>query len=120
MVSVDTLDHSFYETPVTYNLRWKAVDTTSIHENGLVYDYFDITIQYSCKYDTVALTNSGAGQSLYVYTLGTEQNFAKTTTHTQSCPFTMVCEYYNNQTAMWTSYPDAPIKYCDVSNGITF
>lgn len=103
MVSVDTLDYGEYdsvtansgfETPVTYKLRWKAeVDTPSDHEDAIVYDYFDITIQYTCKFDTVALTNSGAGQSYYEYTLGTTtgNNFAKTTTHDQTCPFSMEC-----------------------------
>ena len=44
MVSTDTLDSTTYEEPATYKLRWKAVDTTSTHANGLVYDYFDIKI----------------------------------------------------------------------------
>lgn len=85
MVSVDTLDHATYETPITYKLRWKAVDTRSTHVNGVVYDNFDITIQYSCRYDTVTLTTTDEaedGASYYKYTLGTTQNFGKTTTHT--------------------------------------
>lgn len=122
MVSVDTLDSTTYVSPVTYKLRWKAVDTTSTHVNGLVYDDFDITIQYGCTQDTVALTNGGAGRSEWLYTLGATSgnNFAKTTTHSSGCPFTMVCEYYDTNAQTWTAWTDPPIKHCDVSNGVTF
>ena len=43
-VTVDTTDYMSYLEPVTYKLRWKAVNN---HNSGyVVYDYFDITIRY--------------------------------------------------------------------------
>ena len=55
-------DATTYEEPITYNLRWKAEDSTSEMDEAIVYDYFDVKIQYGCVADTVTLTNSGAGR----------------------------------------------------------
>ena len=51
-----------YETPITYKLRWKAQDSASEMDQSVVYDYFDVKIQYGCTQDTVSLINGGAGR----------------------------------------------------------
>ena len=76
-----------------------------------MYDVFDITIQYGCDADTVALT-SAAGQSEYIYVLRATQNFAYTSTHTAVCPFTMVCEYYDVSSQSWIAWPAIPNTVC--------
>ena len=92
IVTVDTVDNVTYQSPVTYNLRWKSTDARS----GLtVYDAFDITIQYGCTADTVALTNSGTGLDSFTYTIGDltgATDSLHTTTHASGCPLTMECE----------------------------
>ena len=113
---------------MTYNLRWKAEDSDSTTDEAVVYDYFDVTIQYGCTADTVVLTNSGAGRSTeFAYTIGdtsgTSNNFAKTTTHghsTSDCPIQMDCEYYNLDSQSWETYTDAPMKTCTMAGGLTF
>ena len=98
-----------YVRPITYKLRWKAEDADSEQEEGVVYDYFDITIQYGCTADTVVLTNSGDGRNTpFVYTIGdtsgTTNNFAKTTTHghtSDDCPISMDCQYWDESAGSW-------------------
>ena len=119
-------DATTYEEPVTYNLRWKAEDSTSEMDEAIVYDYFDVKIQYGCVADTVTLTNSGAGRdSQFEYQIGatTGNNFAATTTHgyaSSDCPITMDCEYYNEDSQSWETYTDAPMKLCTMAGGLTF
>ena len=113
---------------MTYKARWKAEDTDSIQPEGVVYDEFDITIQYGCTEDTVALTNSGSGRNTpFVYSIGdtsgTSNVFAKTTTHgyaATDCPISMDCEYWDSDEGAWLTMTDPPLKSCTMAGGLVF
>ena len=56
MVTADSTDFMSYLEPITYAMRWKAVDDTSFNPQNVTYDYFDITIKYECFDDVLSLT----------------------------------------------------------------
>ena len=113
IVTVDTVDSTTYAEPITYNLRWRAYDARA---DKSWYDEFDIKIQYTCLADTVALANSGAGMSNWIYTIGdtsgtTNHRAASTsTTHDETCPLTMACEQFDEASQSWIASVDPFIK----------
>ena len=128
VVTIDTIDDTAYLRPVTYRARWKAEDADSIQPEGVVYDEFDITIQYGCTEDTVTLTNSGNGRDTpFVYSIGdisgTSNVLAKTTTHGHAntdCPISMDCQYWDSDAGAWLTLTDPPMKTCTMAGGLVF